>query len=118
MEKQRISIGERLTAGFLFALMVGITALCVPIGLLIVSRGRALNVLHVFSGFHVWATGLLIFSGLLGMALGPDRSMEMLGHLWGTERPRRIGLTLAIWSGFILIALCSYWIFKLPPSAQ
>jgi len=101
---------DRLIAGFLFAFFVGITAICVPIGLVMLTRGKAVQLLVLFKGFSVWESGILATAAVLGIVLGIDRSAELLGHLWGTEEPRRTELTVGLWVFFIAIASLSYWI--------
>jgi hypothetical protein len=108
MQTQSISISERLIAGFLFALMVGLTAICVPIALVFLTRGKGLQFLGLFNGFRSWESDVLMISAIVGLALGPDRSMALLGHLWGTERPRNFRLTFGLWACLTLVAFCSY----------
>ena len=110
MDTPRTSLTNRLITGFLFAFFVGITSICVPIALLLLTRGKAIQLLGLFKGFPIWESTLLAIAGIMGVALGPDRSMELLGHLWGIERPRRTGITIGLWIFFISIALCGYWI--------
>lgn len=112
MGTQKISIISRLISGFLFAFAVGITAVCVPIGLLLLTRGKAIQLLGLFKGFPIWESSLLAISAAIGIVLGPDRSMETLGHLWGIEQPRKIALTLGLWACFVAFAVCSYWVFE------
>jgi hypothetical protein len=110
MATQKISVIDRLIAGFLFAFSVGVTAICVPIALVLLTRGKGIQLFVLFKGFPVWESSLLALSAIMGMALGPDRSMKLLGHLWGTERPRRAEMTIGLWVFFISAAFCSYWI--------
>ena len=110
MDTPKISLADRLIAGFLCTFFAGITAICVPIGLALITRGKAIQLLGLFKGFPVWESTLLAIAAIMGFALGPDRSMKLLGHLWGTEQPRRTEITIGLWIFFISVALFSYWI--------
>lgn len=111
METNKISLADHLIAGALSALMMAIMALGIPIVLAVLSRGRGLEILGVFGTFHTWGAAVVAVAGLAGVALGSERVVVLFAHLWGTERPQKIWLTLSLWTAVIGIAGVSYWFF-------
>ena len=90
MDSNRITLNDRFVAGFLSALMITVMAIRTPIALLLLTRGRALEVFGVFSTFHSWGTAVVAAAWLTGFAIGSERSIVLFAHLWGTERPKNI----------------------------
>ena len=111
MSANQITLGERLVTGFLSAVVMAIMTICVPIGMVILSRGHGLNMLIMFGSFHIWGLSLIVVSGIVGTILGTDRTMIIFGHLWGTELPKKPGITLLLWATLVGIAATSYWVF-------
>jgi len=112
MHHENVSIEDRLIAGALSALAMGVTAIAVPVVMLIVSRGRVFEFGNVFVGFHIWAISVVVLAGLLGICTGSKRAVELLGHLWGTAQPRNLGLTLLLWGVIVAIGLTSHWLAR------
>lgn len=106
-----VSVGDRLIAGVLSALIMAVMALVVPVSLAVLSRGRGLELLGVFGTFHVWGMAVVVFAGVVGLVLGSARVAVLFGHLWGTEQPRRIGVTLSLWGTLLLVAFISNSLF-------
>lgn len=112
MTKNDITIADRVFAGIISALVMGVMAICVPVGLFVLgTRGRGIKMLAIFGTFHIWGTALVIVAGVVGAALGNDRVMALYGHLWGTEEPSRPGLTFALWVALVGIGFCSCLMF-------
>lgn len=112
VKTNQITLGERVVAGCLSALVMAIMTVCVPLGVLVLGRGRGLNLsVGVFNAFHAWGIGLIAVSGIAGALLGTDRITTILGHLWGTERSERPGVTLLLWAVVIGIGAVSYLMF-------
>ena len=112
MAADQITFRERIVAGVLSALMMAIMTIFVPIGVVIYSRGHGLILLAMFGSFHIWGLSLIVVAGMTGAGLGADRATLVFAHLWGTETPRRLGVTLALWLALIAIGLVSYWMFS------
>jgi len=110
MQPAPVTLSERLVAGSLCALFIGITLLAFPVAILIVTRGRGIALLAEFSHFRVWATIVVGLFALYGFVSGSAKSTELLAHLWGTARPARLGLTLGLWLSIAAIAFVTNWI--------
>lgn len=111
MEVERISFSDRIAAAALSAFVMMIMALCFPIFLAVLSRGRGLEILGAFGTFHTWGATVSGVAALVGFALGIERVVVLFGHLWGTARPQRPAFTLFLWSTLIGVASVSYWFF-------
>jgi hypothetical protein len=112
MDTEKITLSERLVTGFMSALVMAFMAVCVPIAaMLLITKGRGLDILRIFGSFHIWGITLIVVAGIVGAALGVDRATTLFGHLWGTEEPKRDGVTLSLWIVLIGIGLASYWMF-------
>ncbi len=112
MDTDQITLSERLVAGLMSALVMAIMTVFAPIiVMLVITKGRGLDLLRIFGSFHVWGMALVIFAGVTGAVLGIDRATTLFGHLWGTEEPKREGVTLALWAVLAGIGLASYWMF-------
>ena len=107
----RITLTDRFVAGFLSALMILVMAIGTPITLLLLTRGRALEVFGVFRTFHAWGSAVVALGWLAGFALGSERSVVLFAHLWGTERPKNLQITLSLWVALVGVAGISYWFF-------
>jgi hypothetical protein len=57
---------------------------------------------------YVWGSVILAASGVLGFALGADRITPLLGHLWFTERPRKLWLSAFLWIVLVGVAYSAY----------
>jgi hypothetical protein len=111
MTGSQITIGERIFAAAVSALIMAVMALCIPIGVFVLSRGRGLEMLSLFGSFHIWGMSLIIIAGFAGAALGTDSTLVLYGHLWATEEPKKPALTFTLWMAILTLALCSYWMF-------
>jgi hypothetical protein len=111
MEAEKITLADRVIAGAISALLMAIMAVGVPIALAFFNRGRGLKSLGVFSTLHIWGSALVVVGCLAGFALGSERVIVLFAHLWGTERPERVDITLSLWAALIGIAGISYWLF-------
>ena len=111
MEANRITLNDRFVAGFLSALMIAVMAIGTPIALLLLTRGRALAIFEVFSTFHTWGTAVVAVGWLTGFTFGSERSIVLFAHLWGTERPKDLQITLSLWAALVSVAGISYWLF-------
>ncbi len=105
MKSAQVTLSDRLVAASLSALFVGVTLMVFPFAILILMRGRGLELLQVFGHFHVWATAVLALAGLCGFIAGSEQSSELLAHFWGTSKPRRPGITLGMWAAVVVVAL-------------
>lgn len=112
MQPAPVTLSERLIAGSLCALFMGITLLAVPVAVLVFSRGRGIALLAQFSHFRIWAIIVVGLSALYGFAAGSAKSTELLSHLWGTARPARLGLTLGLWLSVAGIALVTNLVLR------
>jgi hypothetical protein len=110
LDKKLVTVGERIIDGILSALAMGVTAVVAPIGVVVLSRGRGLSMLGVFGTFHYWGISLIVIAGILGASLGANRVTTLFGHLWGTEEPQDIRMTLSLWIAVMGIGYASYWI--------
>jgi hypothetical protein len=113
MMNNEITLGERIATGFISALLMGIMAICVPIAIAVLSKGRGLTMLTVFSTFHIWGATLMLASGIIGMVLGAEKTTSIFAHLWGTESPRRLEITVILWFALFAIGGFSYWLFAM-----
>jgi hypothetical protein len=111
MESNRITLNDRFVAGLLSALMIAVMAIGTPIALLLLTRGRALEVFGVFGTFHTWGSAVVVLGWLAGFVLGSERSIVLFAHLWGTERPKNIRMTLSLWAALVGAAGINYWLF-------
>jgi hypothetical protein len=111
MKSDEITLTDRFVSGCLSALMVAVMAIGTPIALAVLSRGRGLEILGVFSTFHTWGSAVVAVGWFIGFALGSERTIVLFAHLWGTERPKQGWITLALWAALIGVAGISYWMF-------
>lgn len=111
MKVNEISFIDRLVAAMLSALVVAIMAVSVPIALVVLSRGRGFELLGVFTTFRSWGTAIVITGWMVGFTLGSERVVVLMAHLWGTQRPKRIWITVSLWAALAGIASATYWLF-------
>ena len=95
----------------LSALVVAIMAVGFTIALLVLSRGRGFEILGVFTTFRTWGTAIVIAGWTVGFALGSERVIVLMAHLWGTQRPKRFWVTVSLWTALAGIAGASHWLF-------
>ena len=112
MQPAPVTLSERLVAGSLCALFIGITLLAFPVAILVLSRGRAIAFLAESIHFQAWATIVVGQFALYGFVTGSAKSTELLAHLWGTARPARLELTLGLWLSIVGIALVTNLILR------
>jgi hypothetical protein len=111
METNKITLTDRFVTGVLSALMIAVMAIGTPIALAVLSRGRGLEILGVFSTFHTWGSAVIVVVFLVGFLLGSERAIVLFAHLWGTARPKQVLVTLSLWAALVGIAGISYWLF-------
>ena len=85
-----------------------VTVVAVPIVVLVVSRGRGWEFLGYFGQFHIWAIAVIASATITGFCLGGERTTDLFGHLWGTARPRALGVTLGLWASLLALAFVSH----------
>lgn len=117
MKVNEISFIDRFIAGSLAALIVGIMAVMAPIAMVVFSRGRGFEVLGMLSSFRAWGSALVVAGWTVGFALGTERVTVLIAHLWGTERPKRMWVTVGLWIALAGIAGMGYWLFGRPTQA-
>ena len=89
---------------------MALTVIAVPVVILVVSRGRGWEFLGFFGQFHVWAITVVACAAVTGFCLGSERMTILFGHLWGTERPHKVAVTLGLWAALAFIAFVSHWL--------
>ena len=90
---------------------MAVMALGLPLLLIFVHGGRVSGgqaVLDLLSTFNFWGVAVMVTAGVVGFILGPDRVVDVFGHLWGTQKPHRPVLGLLMWATLIGIAYASY----------
>ena len=106
-----ISLSDRFVAGVLSAVVMAMMALGLPLLLVFVHGGRVSGgqaVVDLLSTFNFWGVAVMVTAGVVGFILGPDRVIDVFGHLWGTQRPHRPVLSILMWTTLIGIAYVSY----------
>jgi hypothetical protein len=109
--EKAISLEDRFMAGVVSALAMAVMALGLPLLLIFVHGGRVSGgqaVLDLLSTFNFWGVAVIGTAGVAGFTLGPDRVIDVFGHLWGTQRPHRPLLSVLMWTTLIGIAYVSY----------
>ncbi len=114
MKVNQITLVDRLVAAMLSALVAAIMAVSTPIALVVLSRGRGFEVLGLFTTFLTWGSAIVIAGWAVGFTLGSDRTIILMAHLWGTQRPKRTWVTVSLWAALAGIAGTSYWLFYQP----
>lgn len=110
MQSSDISLNDRLISAFIAAFFMVLTVLAVPVIVLVVSRGRGWEFLGFFGQFHVWAITIIVSATITGFCLGSEKTTSLFGHLWGTERPRSVVVTLGLWASLAFLAFVSHWL--------
>lgn len=87
---------------------MALMAVGAPLGLLILTRGKVVQVVEAYLSFAQWGSAVIATAGLTGLALGSDRTIVLFGHLWLTERPRRALLSSVLWLALFAIGFVSY----------
>lgn len=108
MQSPEISFNDRLISAFIAAFFMALTVIAVPVAILVVSRGRGWEFLGFFGQFHVWAIAVIASATITGFCLGSERTTNLFGHLWGTERPRNVAVTLCLWASLASLAFVSH----------
>jgi hypothetical protein len=112
MEAEKITLSDRIVAAAISAFLMAIMAVGSPIALAFLTRGRGLKSLGVFGTLHIWGSVVVVVGFVAGFALGSERVIVLFAHLWGTERPERVGVTLSLWAALVGIVGISYWLFN------
>ena len=108
MHSSEIAFNDRLISAFIAAFFMALTVIAVPVIVLVVSRGRGWEFLGFFGQFHVWAITIITSATITGFCLGSEKTTSLFGHLWGTERPRNIVVTLGLWASLAFLAFVSH----------
>lgn len=111
MRSTSTSLSERLIAAGVSAFFMAITAIAVPVGVRVLSRGRGWELLGLFGQFHVWAFFVVACAAFAGFCLGNERTTVFFAHLWFTEQPRKLPISLCLWAALAITALVSHWLF-------
>jgi len=113
MKRESISLGDRLAAAVISAIIMGLMAF---VGLVVSTFGKRsfpifVQMLRVYEAFPVWGSVVVLFAFAAGFVLGTKRVTELFGHLWYTAEPRRPGVTLSLWAVLFGVLLAVYFIF-------
>jgi hypothetical protein len=92
------------------AVVMAIMAIGLPVGLLILTRGKGVPFVGAYLSFASWGSAIIIASAMTGFALGSVRTVVLFGHLWLTERPRNAWLSSLLWIALIAIGLTGYYL--------
>lgn len=100
-------IADRLLAAFLAPVIFNISNLILIAVLFRRARGFGRFLFYdvpMLGGFLLW--GLLIIPALVGLLIGMDRLISLIGHLFytHTESERNPAITVAAWGGLLLAA--------------
>ena len=95
------------------AFFVGITVLLIPFVLAAHSWSHGMGLFsfmnsHYALPFFLWCSVVTAVAFLAGLILGSGRTIELLGHLWGTYEPRSTEFTFKLWSGIAISALIPF----------
>jgi len=109
------SVLDRVAGAVMAFLFVGVTniALALAVSTYFRPRHRLWSSELYFKAFLLWLLALSLAAAVWGARLGSLRTVEMLGHLWGTGMPRDDRLTEKLW-GVILITACVTVAFVFP----
>lgn len=105
-----LSLSDRLVAACMASFLMALMAVVVPLLILVLGRGRGLEMLGIFGAFYLWGSGLVVFAFASGLVLGIERTTEVLAHLWGTAKPRAPAVSIGLWLLLLAVAASSYWI--------
>lgn len=108
MHSSEVSFNDRLISAFLAAFFMALTVIAVPVVVLVVSRGRGWELLGFFGQFHVWAITIIVSATITGFCLGSEKTTSLFAHLWGTQRPRSVVVTLGLWASLAFLAFVSH----------
>lgn len=75
------SLIDRLATSFIAAFVMAIMAVGMPMGLLIVTRGKALQFLGAYLSFAQWGSGVPLAAAVVGLVMGSERTVVLFGHL-------------------------------------
>ncbi len=109
MDTSPLDLNDRAAGAAGSVAAVSVTALVLAFFVLAVTPGAVPKFWKISSFFEnlgsfTWSFGVLAFAaGVAGYRLGSVRAASMFGHLWLTEKPRRIGLSLAMWAVISLV---------------
>lgn len=96
-------------------MVVALMALAAPVALIVLSRGKGVQVVVAYLSFSRWGAAVMAVAALAGVALGSKRTIVLFGHLWCTEQPRNLTLTVVLWSALLLVGLTGYWLLPSGP---
>ncbi|MFC5475099.1 hypothetical protein [Paraherbaspirillum soli] len=112
----RISFFNRLITACISALIIVVMACCAPVAILVFGRGHGVGIIDSYRTFHIWGTSVSVVAGVVGFALGADRTIILFSHFWGTGHSNSVRFTLFLWGALIGVGLISYWL--LAPSGN
>ena len=100
-------LADRLLAAFLFPVALNVSLIIMLAVFFRRSRGIGRFLVHdvpMLGSFLLWA--LLIIPALVGLIIGMDRLIHLIGHLFYTnhESDRNTGITIAAWICLFLAA--------------
>jgi hypothetical protein len=109
------SLADRVAGALIAFVFVGVTIILVPIAIGWYVRPRwVYHASGLYSkAFFVWLIALSVAAAVWGARLGSLRTVEMLGHLWGTGMPKDSRLTEKLWA-MTLITACVTFAFVFP----
>lgn len=97
-------------AAVVSAIVMLITAAVVPIIAAMHAHGSGRGFYVLYRGFYIWATSLAVLAFVCGLIVGPKRMASLFGHLWGTEEPRNMRVSGALWLSVAAIVGISWWL--------
>jgi hypothetical protein len=106
------SVLDRLAGSLLAGLFVGITLILLPLVVASFSFTARITILRNAESaaipFAVWCVALSACAMIMGLQLGSGRTIELLGHLWGTYEPKNRVLTSRLWAGIAISACITF----------
>lgn len=107
MKEDEGGINDRLLAAFLAPIIFNLSNLILIAVLFRRARGFGRFLFYdvpMLGGFLLW--GLLIIPALVGLLIGMDRLISLIGHLFYTnaESERNPAITAAAWGSLLLAA--------------
>jgi len=102
-QPQPTTLSDRAMAAGLCALFVGASLAVLLVVFFYVCRGIGAQLILRGHPLHAWFA-CIAAAAATGFVIGSEPLPELLAHLWGTARPRRIELTLGLWAALAVVA--------------